>query len=130
MKSPLVSEFNVGGRPRRLKAAWICSTCGTAGSRALSKPPALLDDFQRVALVRPVSGGTQQGAQGAGGASLASNDFAYIAFGDFQFDYVIVEFLDEDFFGRVDERFRNQLNESAHISRGLSHKRLILAVQF
>ena len=60
----------------------------------------------------------------------ASDDLAYIAFGDFQFDDVVVEFLDKDFVGGVDQRFRNQLNESAHISRRLSHKRLILAVQF
>src|ERR1700689_1466194 len=68
-----------------------------------------------------MTGGAQQGAQGAGGTSLASDDFAYVAFGDFEFDDVVVEFLDENFVRRVDQRLRNQFNQRAHISGGLSH---------
>jgi hypothetical protein len=69
-----------------------------------------------------MASGTQQGAQCAGGAALAPDDLAYVAFGDFEFDDVIVELLDENFVGSIDQRLGDQLNESAHISRGLSHK--------
>src|ERR1700722_16170249 len=69
----------------------------------------------------PVAGGAQQGARGASCASLASDDFADIALGNFQFDYIVVELLDENFVGGIDQRFRNQLNQHAHISRGLGH---------
>ena len=46
-----------------------------------------------------------------------------------EFDYVIVEFFDEDFVGSIDQRFRNELNESAHISSGLGHSQYALAVE-
>jgi len=86
----------------------------------------LLDDFERVSFVRPVTGGAQQCAQGASRTSLAADDLAHVAFGDFEFDDIVVEFLDEDFVRGIDQRFRNQLNESAHISRGLSHNLLLM----
>src|ERR1700726_4816273 len=81
-----------------------CRPCVlTTRARVMNSPlvstERLLDDFERVALAGTVTGGAQQGAQRAGGASLASDDFAYIALGDFQFDDVIVELLDENFVG-------------------------------
>src|ERR1700693_41324 len=81
----------------------------------------LLDDFECVALAGSVACGAQQCTQSASAAALASDDLAHVAFGDFQFDDVVIEHLDENFIGSVDQRFRDQLNEYAHISRGLSH---------
>src|SRR4029077_19194735 len=84
--------------------------------------PSLLDDLELVALVRPDAGGAQQRAQGPGGAALASDNLADITLGDFEFDHAIVELLDENFVGGVDQRFRDQLNQSARICGGSGHR--------
>ena len=88
----------------------------------LPERPSLLDDLELVALVRPDAGGAQQRAQGPGGAALASDNFADITLGDFEFDHAIVELLDENFVGGVDQRFRDQLNQSARICGGSGHR--------
>src|SRR4051812_28307250 len=46
----------------------------------------LLNDLERIALAGAVSGGSQQGTQRAGGASLTAYDLSYVILGDFQFD--------------------------------------------
>ena len=69
-----------------------------------------------------MSGRVQQRSERAGGPSLAPDDLAHVSFSDFQFNHVIVELFDEDFIGRVDQLFRDQLDERTNISRRLSHK--------
>src|SRR5215831_7382029 len=90
------------------------------GSGLTAEP--LLDDLELITLVGPVSGSAQQSAQGTGSASLATDDFAHIILGDFQFDHAVVELLDEDLVRRVDQRLRDQLKERTNISGRLSHK--------
>src|SRR5579864_3213377 len=63
----------------------------------------LLDDFERVAFVGPDSGGVEQGAQGAGGAALASNDLAHVVLSYFQFNHVAVDLIYKNFVGSVHE---------------------------
>ena len=69
----------------------------------------LVDDFQRVALACPHSGSAQKRAQGADVAALPSNNFAHVAFGDFQFDHVVIEMIDED----LDRERRRSTSQSA-----------------
>ena len=81
----------------------------------------LVDDVQSVSLARPHSCCAQKRAQGADVASLAANNFAHVTFGDFQFDHVAIEMIDENLVGSIDDPLRNLLDESAHISGGFSH---------
>src|SRR5579864_7147662 len=82
----------------------------------------LLDDLELIPLARPMSRRAQQGPQRAGGSPLASDHFADVVLGDFQFDHAIVELLDEDLFRRVDQRLRDQLDERTNISGRFRHK--------
>jgi hypothetical protein len=126
MKSPLVSGITV----------YDCATSGanffSAFTACLKACPftntlrPLLDNFEGVALMSSMAGGAQQSAQGPSGSTLASDHLAYIAFGDFQFDDSVVKFLNENFGGGIDQRLGDQLNQSTHISRSLSHKFVIL----
>src|SRR5208283_1019034 len=58
-----------------------------------------VDNFQRVSPARPHARRAQKGAQGAHVAPLPADDFAHVRFGNFQFDHVVVEMIDEDLVG-------------------------------
>jgi len=84
-------------------------------------PDLLVDDVQRVALARPHSGSAQKRAQGADIAALPSNHFAYVTLGDFKFDHVVVEMVDENLVGFIDDPLRNLLDERANVGRSFGH---------
>ena len=75
----------------------------------------LLNDFELVTLAGTITGGVEQRAQGASGASLASDHCANVALGDLELNYAIVEKFDENFLRHVDQRFRYALNQRANI---------------
>ena len=81
----------------------------------------LVDNFQRISLARPHSRGAQQRAQGPHVAPLPANDFTHISLGDFQFDHVVIEMIDEDLIGSINDPLRNLLHESANICSSFSH---------
>jgi len=113
MNSLLVAESLMAHSPHVSRYA--------AGSFPVSLSPSI-DDLEGVSLPRPPPRRAQQRAQRAGRAPLPSDDLAYFVFGDFQLDHVAIELLDENLAGGIDQRFRNQLNESSHISSRLGHK--------
>jgi hypothetical protein len=82
----------------------------------------LVDHVQRVTLSRPHSSSAKQRTQGADVTPLPSNDLAHVPFGDFQFDHVVIEMIDEDLIGFVDNPLRNLLNEHANVGRCFSHE--------
>jgi hypothetical protein len=82
----------------------------------------LVDHFERVALARTHSGSAQKSAQGSNVAPLPPDDFPHVTFRDFQFDHVVIEMINEDLIGSVDDPLRNLLDQSAHISSGFSHE--------
>ena len=69
-----------------------------------------------------MSGSAQKRPQCPRCSPLASDHFADVVLGDFQFDHPIVELLDEDLIRRVDQRLRDQLDERTNISGRLRHK--------
>jgi hypothetical protein len=115
-------RFNDAGQGDVVAVGWcvhVWDLCRPYGTR-------LLDDLEIVALASAVAGSAQQRAQSTGGAALAPDNFADVAFGDFQFDDAVVEQLDEDFVGRVDQRLGDAFDQDAHISSGLSHSSISL----
>ena len=89
---------------------------------ALALRWSLVDNFQGVALARTHSRSAQKSAQGANIAPLPSDDFAHVTFRDFQFDHIIIEMINEDLIGSIDDPLRNLLDESADVSGGFSHE--------
>ena len=85
----------------------------------------LIDDFQRVSLACAHPGSAQKHAQRSHVAPLPADDFAHVAFGDFQFDHVALEMVHKDLIGSIDDPLRNLLDERAHISSGFSHGGLV-----
>jgi hypothetical protein len=83
--------------------------------------PGLVDDFQSVSLARPHSCRAQKSAQGTNVAPLAADDFTHVSFRDLQFDHIVIEMVDEDLVGSIDDPLRNLLDENANISGGFSH---------
>jgi hypothetical protein len=82
----------------------------------------LVDDFEGVALARANPRRAQERAQGTNVAPLPADDLTHVTFRDFQFDHVVVEMVNENLIGSVDDPLRNLLDESAHISSGFSHE--------
>ena len=56
------------------------------------------------------------GPDGLGHPTPPSDDLAHVAFRDFEFDDTVIEEFDEYVVGRVDQRFRDHLQQSANVS--------------
>jgi hypothetical protein len=81
----------------------------------------LVDDFQRVSLARPYSRSTKKRTQGSHIAPLPTYDFAHVGFGDFQFDDIVVEMINENFIGSIDHPLGNFLDEHADVCGSFGH---------
>jgi hypothetical protein len=81
----------------------------------------LVDDFQRVSLARPHSRSTKKRTQGSHIAPLPADDLAHVGFGDFQFDDIVIEMIDENFIGRIHHPLGNFLDEHADVCGYFGH---------
>jgi hypothetical protein len=86
-----------------------------------TKPNLLVDHVQRVTLARPHSGSAKKRAQGSDVTALAANHFAYVSLGDFEFDHVVIEMLDENLIRLIDDPLCNLLDEQAYVRRSFRH---------